>query len=62
MNKLKELQDHIEKVAEKCARDPKSIQLIIASKYFTKEEILHFYEAGIKDFGENRVQDFFRQK
>ncbi len=36
--------------------------IICASKYFSAEEIKHFYKLGYRDFGENRVNDFLAKK
>jgi pyridoxal phosphate enzyme (YggS family) len=47
----------LKKEIEKANRDSKSVRFLIASKYFNPEEILHFYNEGVRDFGENRIQE-----
>jgi len=52
------------KIAEKCeeiGRDSSEIRLIAVSKFKPVEDILEAFSLGIKDFGENRAQEF-RQK
>lgn len=36
---------------------PSNATLVVVSKYHTVEEIKEAYEAGVRDFGENRVQE-----
>ena len=36
-------------------------KVICASKYFTVEQIKKLYELGVRDFGENRVQDMLKK-
>ncbi|MCH9633385.1 MAG: Pyridoxal phosphate homeostasis protein [Chlamydiae bacterium] len=38
-------------------RDENRVRFLIASKYFEMSEILDFYHQGVRDFGENRVQE-----
>jgi len=47
--------------AARAGRDPASIRLIAVSKTFPPERIMEAYDCGLRDFGENRVQEF-RQK
>lgn len=37
---------------------PKDVTLVVASKYIDEKQIKQIYDLGIKDFGENRVNDF----
>ncbi len=49
-----------ERIEQKCAetkRDPEEIKLIAVSKNFGIDEINKVYDEGIRDFGENRVQE-----
>src|SRR5690554_716642 len=39
-----------------------NVKLIAVSKYHTNEEVLEAYEAGQRDFGENKVQDLDDRK
>ena len=43
--------------AERVGRDPRSITLVIVSKARTVGEIRTVYDAGHRDFGENRAQE-----
>lgn len=36
-------------------------KVICASKYFTSEQIRKLYDKGVRDFGENRVQDMLKK-
>ena len=47
--------------AERSGRDPASITLVAVSKTFGPEVITAAYEAGIRHFGENRVQEAIRK-
>ena len=49
------IKDNIEKI--KKITDEKNALLLVVSKYHTPEEILECYNNGIRDFGENKVQD-----
>ena len=49
------IKDNIEKI--KKITDEKNALLLVVSKYHTPEEILECYNDGIRDFGENKVQD-----
>lgn len=57
MSALKEVLEKIKSCANQCQRDASTIQLVVASKYFTVEQILDLYKHGQRDFGENKVQD-----
>jgi len=49
--------EKINKTAKKVGRNPDEIILLAASKTQPVEKILQAYEAGIRYFGENRVQE-----
>jgi hypothetical protein len=51
------LNKRIKEVAEKVGRDPAEIKIIAVSKNRQLSEIREVIEAGIKDIGENRVQE-----
>ncbi len=40
---------------------PDSTKLIVVSKKRSLEEIMHYYEAGVRDFGENRVDELIKK-
>lgn len=47
----------IEQACKRVGRDPKEITLIAVSKTKPKEMISELYEKGVRDFGENKVQE-----
>ncbi len=47
----------IKSACERVGRDPKDIRVIAISKTFSPEHIKAAYDFGIKDFGENYVQE-----
>jgi PLP dependent protein len=50
-----------ERIATACLRSgrrPEEISLLAVSKTFPPEQILAAYDAGLRLFGENRVQEF----
>ena len=49
--------ERIEKAAKKAGRNPKDIQLIAVSKTKPADMISTIYDLGIRDFGENKVQE-----
>jgi pyridoxal phosphate enzyme (YggS family) len=48
----------IEEIACRCGRDPRAIRLIAVTKTFPPELVRIAYQCGLRDFGENRVQEF----
>lgn len=54
---LSEVQKRIEKAALRAGRNPDEIKLIAVSKTKPVEMIREIYTAGIRDFGENKVQE-----
>jgi len=55
--RLAELEDRIAAAAERRSRDPAAIRLVGASKMQPPELLRQAYEAGLRRFGENRVQE-----
>lgn len=55
---LKTVYEQIFRAAEKCGRDPDTIKLVGASKKKDSTLIRKFIRSGLKDFGENYVQEF----
>ncbi len=47
----------IARAAERCGRDPSRITLIAVSKTMPAERIREAFRLGIRDFGENKVQE-----
>jgi hypothetical protein len=52
------VQQRIHSSARRVGRDPNGISLMAVSKTHTSERIRKAYEAGLRVFGENRVQEF----
>lgn len=46
---------HVTKVALQCGRDPQSITIVAVTKGHQWQDIFPAYDAGCRDFGENRI-------
>jgi pyridoxal phosphate enzyme (YggS family) len=55
---IAQVQRRIAAAAERAARNPKQITLIGVTKTFPVERIREAYAAGLRVFGENKVQEF----
>jgi PLP dependent protein len=55
---LRGLQRRITQAAERAGRNPRDITLMAVTKTVSPERIREAYDAGIRVFGENRVQEF----
>jgi len=56
-DRLTEVRARIERAARSAGRDPSSVTLVAVSKTFPVEAVRQAYEAGQREFGENRVQE-----
>ena len=54
---LKVVEENIKNAAIASGRDPKDITLIAVTKTKPFEMLMEAYDEGIRDFGENKVQD-----
>ncbi|MCR5673200.1 MAG: YggS family pyridoxal phosphate-dependent enzyme [Lachnospiraceae bacterium] len=54
---LKEVQERIEEAEIRAKREPGDVRLIAVSKTKPVEMLREAYDAGIRDFGENKVQE-----
>ena len=54
---IEKIKNIIKKAAEKSGRNPDEIIILAASKTQPVEKLIQAYEAGIRYFGENRVQE-----
>ncbi len=54
---LQKVKDNIEKNVRKAGRDPESVTLIAVSKTHPASDVMKAYELGVRDFGENKVQE-----
>ncbi len=52
---LAQVQEHIAEAALRAGRDPAAITLVAVTKTHPAETIIAAYQAGARDFGENRV-------
>lgn len=59
---LKEIQERIRRRAERSGRDPASIQVVWVTKNVPPARIQEAFDAGARDFGENRVQEWLEKR
>src|SRR5436853_6100139 len=52
------VRERIDQAARRVGRNPEEITLMAVSKTFPPQPIREAYEAGLRVFGENRVQEF----
>jgi pyridoxal phosphate enzyme (YggS family) len=55
---IAQVRERISRAARRAGRNPDSIVLMAVSKTVEPERVHRAYEAGIRNFGENRVQEF----
>jgi pyridoxal phosphate enzyme (YggS family) len=55
---LAQVEERIERACQSCGRRRSEITLVAVSKVFPAEAILEAYDAGLRHFGENYVQEF----
>jgi pyridoxal phosphate enzyme (YggS family) len=55
---LSDIRERIARAANRAGRRPEDIALMAVSKTFPAERIREAYDAGLRIFGENRVQEF----
>ena len=56
-DRLTEIRGRIATAARSAGRDPATVRLVAVSKTFPIESVREAFEAGARDFGENRVQE-----
>jgi len=56
-DRLAEVHARIDAAARSAGRDPASVRLVAVSKTFPIEAVREAFDAGQRDFGENRVQE-----
>ena len=54
---LIEVEEHIKKACEKSGRNPEDVCLVAVSKTKPKDMLMEVYDCGIRQFGENYVQE-----
>lgn len=60
--RINEVEERIEKACDKAGRKRDDITLVAVTKVFPATLILEGYEAGLREFGENYVQEFEDKK
>lgn len=55
--RIENIQQLIRQAEASCLRSPDSVELLAVSKGHTSEDIVHAFEAGIYNFGENYLQE-----
>jgi pyridoxal phosphate enzyme (YggS family) len=59
--RLDAVHDRIHRACARARRDPASVKLLAVTKVFGPEVILEAYAAGLREFGENYVQEMERK-
>ena len=59
---LKQIQERIQKACQRAKRNPAEVTLVLVSKNVGADQIREAFEAGFRDFGENRVQELLEKK
>jgi hypothetical protein len=59
---LAAVEERIQRAAERCGRKRESITLVAVSKKFPAERLADAYAAGLREFGENYVQEFAEKR
>ena len=54
---LEEVRKHIEDACRRAGRNPEEVTLIAVSKTKPVPMLMEAYDAGARDFGENKVQE-----
>ncbi len=59
---LAAVEERIQCAAQRCGRKRESITLVAVSKKFPAERLAGAYQAGLREFGENYVQEFAEKR
>lgn len=59
--RLSEVRERIERACARVRRDPSSVKILAVTKVFGPEVILEAHAAGLREFGENYVQEMERK-
>lgn len=59
---LEEVRKHIEDACRRAGRNPEEVTLIAVSKTKPVPMLMEAYDAGARDFGENKVQEILNKK
>jgi pyridoxal phosphate enzyme (YggS family) len=61
LDNIKNVRERIKKACERSGRDENEIKIVAVSKTFPPDFIKFAYEGGIRDFGENYVQEALKK-
>ncbi|MDD5217410.1 MAG: YggS family pyridoxal phosphate-dependent enzyme [Candidatus Omnitrophica bacterium] len=61
-DKLEVLRASIARAAQKAGRAPEEVRFVLVTKTVPVERVREAYEAGVRDFGENRMQEFLAKE
>ena len=61
-NQLEEVRKHIADACRRAGRNPEEVTLIAVSKTKPVPMLMEAYDAGARDFGENKVQEILNKK
>lgn len=56
-DKVQEIVEGIRQAAHRVGRDPSTVQLVAATKTMASSQLIEAYAAGVRIFGENRLQE-----
>ena len=62
IDNIARVRERIETACRRAGRQPEEVRLVAVSKTVPAERIREAFEAGLRDFGENRVQEAARKK
>ena len=54
---LEQVRQRIEQACTRCGRAPEQVRLVAVTKSRSPEDVRAAYQAGVRDFGENRVEE-----
>ena len=60
--RIRALEKTIREAALRAGRSPETVRYILVSKTVPEERILEAFKAGVREFGENRVQELVEKK
>lgn len=61
-SKIEWLRETIKDISEKSEQRAEEIKLVLVTKTVSTHKILEAYNSGVRDFGENRVQELLQKK
>ena len=60
--RLREVKERIHAACERVRRSPEEVELVLVTKSVDPEKIKLAYGAGVREFGENKVQEFLEKR